>query len=103
MATRLQMAFSKSAIRRRMALDMMQSENITVRGYKRLMNGVYTEVLQQMPEPRIKLFLYSVLQCYDITPDERAEALKLLQMAETALTAEQREQIYYYLWADDEI
>lgn len=91
--TRLQYAFSKSAIRRRFALELMQSEGLPVKGYKRLMNSVYSEVLEAKNEPQIKYILLSVLQCYDITPEERAEALKLLQMGETTLSEAQRQQL----------
>ena len=98
MATELQRAFGKSAIRRLFAAAVMQNEGIQIKGYKRTMNAVFTEALEAYTEPQIKYFLYSALQCYDLPEKERAEALKLLRMAETTLTEEQRERMAAALW-----
>lgn len=97
MATKMQRAFAKSAIRRKMALCTMLIENMPIKGYKRLFNGIMGDVLADMSEPQIKLYLYDFLQCCDITAEEQAEAIKLLQMSETTLTARQRAKIDYFL------
>lgn len=97
MATKMQKAFAKSAIRRKMALFSMLDMNMPIKGYKRLFNGIMGDVLEGVSEPQIKLYLFELLQCADITPEEQAEAIKLLQMSETTLTARQRAKIDYFL------
>lgn len=95
--TRLQVAVSKSKLRRILAAEFMRTENIPLKGFKRLVNGMFSEVIQSMPDPEIKRLLYDILRCYDVSAEERQEALKLLQMADTALTGEQLEALKYYL------
>ena len=80
-----------------MAFYTMLDNGIQIKGFKRLFNSIYGDILDTMPEPQIKLYLFELLQCYDITPEERAEAIKLLQMSETTLTAEQLQKLDYHL------
>ena len=86
---------------RRGMMEVLAGEGaLTGRGYKRLWNSIIADVYEGITEAGIKRQLYSFLQCYDITPDERAECLRLLQLAETALTEDQRQQILSYLQAE---
>lgn len=101
MATELQRQFARSRILRRAMLQWLAAEGaLTGKGYKRLWNTIIADVYGDMTEANIKRQLYSFLQCYDITPDERAEVLRLLQLSETALTEDQRQQILSYLQAE---
>ena len=101
MATELQRQFARSRILRRAMLEWLAGEGaLTGRGYKRLWNGIIADVYEGITEAGIKRQLYSFLQCYDITPDERAEVLRLLQLSETALTADQRQQILSFVQAE---
>ena len=98
MVTPLQKAFAKSKVLRRGMTELLAAEGIpTGRGYKRLWNGIYYDVFATMTEAKIKTMLFSWLQCYDITPAERAEILHLLRLSQTALTEQQREQLQEYL------
>lgn len=95
--TRLQRGFSKSRIRRRLAAEFMRYEKIPLKGFKRLVNGIFSECIENMTDPQIKRMLYEFLQCTGITAEERAEALKLLQSADTALTGAQLEAMKHSL------
>lgn len=100
-ATELQRQFARSHILRRGMLEWLATEGaLTGRGYKRLWNGIIADVYEGMTEAQIKSLLYSFLQCYDITPAERAEVLRLLQLSSTTLTEDQRQQILSYLQAE---
>lgn len=89
MTTPLQRAFEKSAIRRMLAYYVMKENRIRIKGYKRLFNYAVGKAFSG-PEAQIKQSLLLLLTCYDLPPDLRKEACKLLAMAETALTTEQR-------------
>ena len=93
MATRLQKAFATSNIRRMAALYVMQDECLPVKGNKRLFNALFSTVMVDWPEAEIKVFLLRALRCYDLPADARTEAIKLLQLSETTLTARQRQKI----------
>lgn len=100
MVTKLQREFSRSRILRRGLLGMLAAEGVpTGRGYKGLWNEIISDVFKDAPEAQIKQQLFSFLRC-DITPDERAEVLRLLQMSETALTRDQQQQILSFLQAE---
>lgn len=62
-------------------------------GFKRLFNDIYTELAQERTEAEIKKHLFLLLQCDDITQEERSEALYILQHSQTALTRKQQEQL----------
>jgi len=98
MATPMQQAFAKSGLYRRLMYSGLISEGLPVTGYKRLFNSIFAEIAEPMPEPQIKLLLFEFLQCYDITAEEQAEALKLLQLSQTTLTNAQREIFYNRLY-----
>lgn len=98
MATPMQRAFAKSGLYRRLMYGGLISEGISFIGYKRLFNSIFSEIGEPMPEPQIKLLLFEFMQCYDITAEERAEAIKLLQLSQTTLTNEQREIFYNRLY-----
>jgi len=86
---------------RRAMLQCLATEGAaTGRGYKRLWHGIIADVFGDMPEAEIKRQLFSFLQCYDITPEERAEVVRLLQSSSTALTEDQRRQLDYLLQAE---
>lgn len=96
MATRLQKRFSTGKIKRLYAGIMMNDmamQGVRVRRTKRLFNKIAAKVMIGMSEPMIVYMLLDLLQCYDVGPAEKAEAVKLLQMAEMPLTAEQVKQI----------
>lgn len=98
MATKLQQRFSKSKIWRRGMYLCLDTENIPYLGSKRLFNSIFANVAENMPEPEIVLLLFEFLQCKYITPGEQEEALKLLQLNQTALTYKQREIFYNRLY-----
>lgn len=71
----------------------MAAEGAPVKGYKRTWYEVYKPCFDNMTEAQIKGLLFDFLSCDDITPDERAEILNLLQLSRTALTEEQTRQL----------
>lgn len=86
---------------RRGMLDVIASEGMkTGRGHKRIWYKGIAAACNGMPEAQIKYYLYSFLNCSDITAAERQEVLRLLQFAETALTDDQRRQIYNSLYME---
>lgn len=96
MTTELQRRFKTSGIKRMFGgciLEMLADEGISTRRRKRLCNEMAAELFSQMSEAQIKYILLELLQCYDIDPETAAEAIRLLQMSETALTTEQQQQI----------
>lgn len=98
MATKLQQRFSKSKIWRRVMYLCLDAEAMPYLGNKRFFNNLFASLAESMPEPEIVLLLFEFLQCADITPEEQAEALKLLQLNQTALTEQQRETFYNRLY-----
>ena len=97
MVTELQRKFAKSKILQRLILEQLEPMQDKTRGtWRRAIREVYAT----MPEPQIKYFLFSLLLCDDITEDERAEVLRLLQISETELTADQLQRIASLLEAD---
>lgn len=92
MVTELQRQFGKSHILRRAMLEWLEAEGAG-RLYRRALYESIADVYGNISEAQIKYILFSFLQCYDITPDERAEALHLLELSETALTEDQRRQM----------
>lgn len=101
MATELQRQFARSHILRRGVIEALSAEGAaTGRGYKRLLNGIITDVYGRLSEAQIKQYLFSFLKCHDITPGERAEILQLLQLSSTALTEDQRQQLFSFLEAE---
>ena len=96
--TEMQRRFSKcQALRRGMRLYLTAEGARTGRGTKRLWKHIIADVYGDMTEAKIKMMLYSFLQCYDLTSKERAEIREILQLSETALTEDQRRQIDSYL------
>lgn len=96
--TQLQKALSKSKLRRNLAAAFMISEKIPLHGFKRLVNGVFSECIESMPDPDIKRLLYMILlQCSDATEEQRQEAFKLLQLSDTALTGVQQQAMKHSL------
>ena len=101
MATKLQRQFCRSRIfREPMNLALMQECAPIRRGSRRLYNSIYADVFADLPEPYIKRFLYAFIACDDVTAEDRAEALRLLQLSSTALTEDQRQQILSFLQAE---
>lgn len=91
--TELQRQFAKSRLFRDQAYLLLFEVGYARGNDKRLLKGILSDVFADIPEAEIKYFLLHALQCYDITDQERNEAVGLLQLAETALTARQREKI----------
>lgn len=89
MATQMQRAFARSIISRRIAAETAALDGLRAEGNKRLMNEIVADLLGNVPETKIKFFLYGFLMCYDISPEERQAAFRLLDLAQTALTAKQ--------------
>ena len=101
MVTELQRQYARSRVLRRAWFSALAGEPITSgRGYKRLWNRIIAETEETRTEAQIIGQLYSFLNCYDITPAERAECLRLLQLSGTALTGDQRRQLQSYLQAE---
>ena len=99
--TEMQRQFCKCQALRRGTLDFLDAEGArTGRGYKRLWNTVIADIYGDMTEAEIKAVIYSFLPCYDLTGEERAELLHILQLSETALTEDQRRQITIHLQAE---
>lgn len=99
--TEMQRQFSKcQALRRGMRYYLTAEGARTGRGYKRLWKHIIADVYGELTEAKIKCILYSFLQCYDLTGEERAEIRRILQLSETALTEDQRRQIHSYLQAE---
>lgn len=96
----MQRALATSCICRKMAFYLLEDSGGPVEGVKRCTSKILGAVLADMPEPQIKQLLFEILQCSDITKEERAEALKILSMSETALTAKQRRRLNRYLLED---
>lgn len=94
MVTPLQYHFSRSRIIRRAMLQYFAADGkATGTGYKLLWYDIISHVCATMTEAQIKRCLYSFMRCYDVTPEERAEIKQLLQLAQTALTEDQRRQL----------
>lgn len=74
-------------------MNDMAMQGVRVRRTKRLFNKIAAKVMIGMSEPMIVYMLLDLLQCYDVGQAEKAEAVKLLRMAEMPLTAEQVKQI----------
>lgn len=98
--TKMQRALAKSCICRKMAFYLLEDSGAPVEGVKRCTNKILGYVLSDMPEPQIKQLLFEILQCSDITKEEQAEALRILAMSETTLTAKQRRRLNRYLLED---
>ena len=99
--TEMQRRFSKcQALRRGMRYYLTAEGTRTGRGYKRLWKHIIADVYGDMTEAQIKGILYSFLQCYDLTAEERAEIRQILQLSATALTENQRRQIDIHLQAE---
>lgn len=74
-------------------MGLFAQEGCTIRRTKRLFNKIAADVFGNMSEAAIKKLLYELLQCYDIPPEMKQEAIKLLQLSETAFTTEQRQRL----------
>lgn len=97
MATELQRQFARSRVLRRGMREILGAA--TGRGCKKLWDSIIADVYADMSEAQIKCCLYAFLNSYDIMAADRAEVLRLLQLSETVLTAEQRRQIASLLQA----
>lgn len=67
-------------------------------GSKRLMQGIMRDMLIAWSEAEIKRFLFELLQCYDLTEEQRKEALYILEASTTALTREQKQTLKSILY-----
>jgi len=97
MVTALQRRFCRSKFFRRGMLGVIAEETGCINGYKRVWYDCIAAAFEQLPEADIKARLYRFLQCSDLTADDRAEILQLLELSSTALTARQRRQIHSFL------
>lgn len=81
--TPLQRQFSRAkaikAMRRAMQ-EYLAAETGLLRGYKRMYNGLFREMIAGMTDNQIRDVLYYALQCDDITPEERAEIRRILRI-----------------------
>lgn len=91
--------FTRCRALRRGLLEWLAAEGATIQGRRRLYYALTTETFKSMTEAQAKATIWNFLQCDDLTDQERAELLDILQLAETALTADQRRQIIFYLQA----
>lgn len=92
--TALTRAFAKSKVARQFAGYLWP-----MRGCKRLMFDIVQEsIFDNWSEAQIKLLLYELLQASDIDKEMYLECKRLLQLAETSLTAAQIEQFYNKLY-----
>lgn len=78
----------------------MQAEGAAIRGNRRLYNSLIADVFSSVTEAQAKAIIWNFLQCYDLTAQERGELLDILQLSETALTDQQRQEIIFYLQAE---
>ena len=78
--TPLQRKFSRAKAMRRAMQEYIAAETGLLRGYKRLYNGVLREIIAGMTDNQIRDALYFALQCDDLTPEERAEILRILKL-----------------------
>lgn len=96
--TALTRAFAKSKVARYLS-NTMTGCIIPLQGCKRLMFDITKEVIfSGWSEAQIKLLLYELLQASDIDKEMYLECKRLLQLAETSLTAAQIEQFYNKLY-----
>ena len=94
MVTPLQARFSNSGIARFLLRTGLQQQGVNIpKGCRREFNHAAARILNDMPEVWIKWLLHEFISCYDVTPAQKAEAKKLLQLSKTALT---RDQIPYF-------
>ena len=92
--TALTRAFAKSKVARQFAGYIWPMQ-----GSKRFMYGIIQEsIYSSWSEAQIKLLLYELLQASDIDKEMYSECKRLLQLAETSLTAAQIEQFYNKLY-----
>lgn len=92
--------FSRCRALRRGLLEYMQAEGAAIRGNRRLYNSLIADVFSSVTEAQAKAIIWNFLQCYDLTAQERGELLDILQLSETALTDQQRQEIIFYLQAE---
>lgn len=74
--TPLQKQFSRAKAMQ----EYLAAETGLLRGYKRMYNGLFREMIAGMTDNQIRDVLYYALQCDDITPEERAEIRRILRI-----------------------
>lgn len=98
MATIMQKAFAHSKLKRKLTTLIALTMGFDITGNKRYYGRLFGNIFEAMSEPQIKYFLMELLQCTDATAEDKAEALRILRLSETALTKEQRQQIQRREW-----
>ena len=92
MVTELQAAFAKSKVLRRAMREMLEAEGIPFKGYEQTWHSVFYDTFTEtMTEAQIKELLRDFITCDDVTPAERKEIKRLLQLPTTALTTKQQQ------------
>ena len=91
--TKLQREFAKSNIARQAMADLLIDEGVPISAGNPFLWKITAGIIATMPEPKIKMLLYNILTD-DPTEAERAEALKLLALSETALTTTQMQELH---------
>ena len=81
-------------------LKLIGAEIGDMKGYKRVWYDCIAATFEPLPEADIKARLYQLLQCCDLTAEDRAEIRQLLELSSTALTDGQRQRIDSLLQAD---
>ena len=92
--TLMQHRFSHSKYFRRASLEVIGEETggaFYGPGSKRLMQYIWKNVYSYTSEAQIKRIMLGVLQCYDISEEQRQEALYILAASQTALTKKQKQ------------
>lgn len=89
--TQLQKEFAISCMRRPGIDPIYGATGLITAGERRHLKGMYNATLGPLPEPAIKVYLAELLQCYDVSAEDKAEAIRLLQLSQTTLTHRQRE------------
>ena len=100
MVTELQRRFCRSRFLRRGILCLITEETGSVEGFRRVWYDSIAFAFEALPEADIKRRLYEFLQCGDLTPADRAEIVRLLQLSGTAFTRKQRRQLDSILKAE---
>ena len=81
-------------------LRLIMEETGSVEGFRRVWYDSIAFAFEALPEADIKRRLYEFLQCGDLTPADRAEIVRLLQLSGTAFTRKQRRQLDSILKAE---
>lgn len=76
----LQRQFCRAKAMRRAMQEYLAAETGLLRGYKRMYNDLFREMIAGMTDNQIRDALYYALQCDDLTTEERAEILRILKL-----------------------